>query len=117
MVDLYKQMIAETEQAEKFISEHKPMAADSFFRNSSSAGLEAKQKPDIHQAQQWSYNPFDYSSLDKSSSTTGDRQSYVVGGSVFGWNYITYLGDKSVYYGVTKESFRSSQKKPFGSDE
>lgn len=34
--------------------------------------------------------------------------SYVIGGSAFGWNYITYLGDDPVYYGVTKESFRIS---------
>lgn len=34
--------------------------------------------------------------------------TYVIGGSAFGWNYITYLGDEPVYYGVTKESFRTS---------
>ncbi|KAK9273020.1 hypothetical protein L1049_017827 [Liquidambar formosana] len=34
--------------------------------------------------------------------------TYVVGGSAFGWNFITYPGNKAVYYGVTKESFRSA---------
>lgn len=34
--------------------------------------------------------------------------TYVVGGSAFGWNFITYLGNESVYYGVTKEAFRTS---------
>jgi DNA-directed RNA polymerase len=34
--------------------------------------------------------------------------TYVVGGSAFGWNFITYLDSESVYYGVTKEAFRTS---------
>lgn len=35
--------------------------------------------------------------------------SYIVGGSAFGWNFITFPGHKPVYYGPTKESFRASQ--------
>ncbi|WCJ36659.1 hypothetical protein M5689_017846 [Euphorbia peplus] len=34
------------------------------------------------------------------------RDSYIVSGSVFGWNFITFRGGAPVYYGVTKESFR-----------
>ncbi|RDX62874.1 hypothetical protein CR513_58752, partial [Mucuna pruriens] len=33
--------------------------------------------------------------------------TYVVGGSAFGWNFITFSGKESVYYGRTKEQFRS----------
>ncbi|KAJ7962167.1 Tumor necrosis factor receptor superfamily member 8 like [Quillaja saponaria] len=32
--------------------------------------------------------------------------TYVVGGSAFGWNFITFSGKEPVYYGVTKEQFR-----------
>lgn len=42
---------------------------------------------------------------DKQNSGT-----YVVGGSAFGWNFITFPGKESVYYGVTKESFRAANK-------
>ncbi|XP_004308081.1 PREDICTED: uncharacterized protein LOC101291970 [Fragaria vesca subsp. vesca] len=35
-------------------------------------------------------------------------RSYIVGGSNFGWNFITFSGSKPVYYGVTKEAYRSS---------
>ncbi|XP_027115165.1 protein farnesyltransferase/geranylgeranyltransferase type-1 subunit alpha [Coffea eugenioides] len=35
--------------------------------------------------------------------------TYIVGGSAFGWNFVTYPGTKSVYYGRTKESFRSAK--------
>nr|CAD1844832.1 unnamed protein product [Ananas comosus var. bracteatus] len=35
--------------------------------------------------------------------------SYVIGGSPVGWNFLVYSGIKTVYYGVTKEEFRSRQ--------
>ncbi|KAL1360418.1 hypothetical protein HN51_005803 [Arachis hypogaea] len=35
--------------------------------------------------------------------------TYVVGGSAFGWNFITFSGKEAVYYGRTKEQFRSTQ--------
>lgn len=31
--------------------------------------------------------------------------TYVVGGSAFGWNFITYSGNEPVYYGRTKEQY------------
>jgi len=34
--------------------------------------------------------------------------TYVVGGSAFGWNFITFPGNVAVYYGRTKETFRSA---------
>ncbi|KAF8379500.1 hypothetical protein HHK36_028936 [Tetracentron sinense] len=34
---------------------------------------------------------------------------YVVGGSAFGWNFVMYPGSKSVYYGPTKESRRTTK--------
>jgi hypothetical protein len=40
------------------------------------------------------------------------RGSYVVGGSVYGWKFITWAGSRPNYYGVTKESHRNTLKKP-----
>lgn len=40
------------------------------------------------------------------------RGSYVVGGSVCGWKFITWAGSGPNYYGVTKESHRNTLKKP-----
>lgn len=35
--------------------------------------------------------------------------SYVVGGSAFGWNFITYPSSKyAAYYGTTKEDYRAA---------
>ncbi|OMO97859.1 hypothetical protein COLO4_14330 [Corchorus olitorius] len=39
------------------------------------------------------------------------RGSYVIGGSVFGWNFITYRGSKPVYYGPSKDSYLSRKMK------
>ncbi|KAM1486411.1 hypothetical protein ACFX2I_000614 [Malus domestica] len=30
----------------------------------------------------------------------------IIGGPAFGWNFITFVGEEPVYYGITKESFR-----------
>lgn len=35
--------------------------------------------------------------------------SYVVGGSAFGWNFITFAGKEPVYCGRSKEEFRSGK--------
>ncbi|XP_038683191.1 uncharacterized protein LOC119983587 [Tripterygium wilfordii] len=35
--------------------------------------------------------------------------TYMVGGSAFGWNFITFAGGKPIYYGRTKESMRIAQ--------
>lgn len=32
--------------------------------------------------------------------------AYIVGGSAFGWNFITFMSRDPVYYGVSKEVFR-----------
>ncbi|KAK3428669.1 hypothetical protein EUGRSUZ_E00158 [Eucalyptus grandis] len=37
------------------------------------------------------------------------RGTYIVGGSAFGWNFITFPGHKPEYYGPTKELFRASR--------
>lgn len=35
--------------------------------------------------------------------------TYRIGGSAFGWNFITFSGKDPVYYGRTKEEFRSAK--------
>ncbi|KAI3818564.1 hypothetical protein L1987_12374 [Smallanthus sonchifolius] len=43
----------------------------------------------------------------------GSHGSYIVGGSAFGWNFITYPGRQlTVYYGTTKEDFRAANPIP-----
>ncbi|TKY65460.1 hypothetical protein E2542_SST08319 [Spatholobus suberectus] len=48
--------------------------------------------------------------LQKQLVEDGQTQgTYVVGGSAFGWNFITFSGKEPVYYGRTKEQFRSGK--------
>lgn len=35
--------------------------------------------------------------------------TYIVGGSAFGWNFVTFHGTKPEYYGRTKDSFRAGK--------
>ncbi|XP_073146856.1 uncharacterized protein [Henckelia pumila] len=44
-------------------------------------------------------------------SDHGPQGTYIVGGSAFGWNFVTFLENQSVYYGRTKESFRAANPK------
>lgn len=39
-------------------------------------------------------------------------QGFVVGGSAFGWNFITCPTNTTVYYGRTKEAFRLAKAVP-----
>ncbi|XP_004493028.1 uncharacterized protein [Cicer arietinum] len=45
-------------------------------------------------------------SVAEDSQTPG---TYVIGGSAFGWNFITFPAAHPVYYGRTKEQFRSEK--------
>ncbi|XP_028770302.1 uncharacterized protein LOC114727752 [Neltuma alba] len=51
--------------------------------------------------------------LEKQQAEDGQPQgTYIVGGSAFGWNFITYSGKEAVYYGLTKEQFRAKYPVP-----
>lgn len=94
MVNLYKQMIAEIQQEEE-----------------QSDLLQPKQSLDESTEKKPQTPPF--SSNKKLSEIGQPRESYIVGGSAIGWNFITFSGSKPVYYGVSKKSFRNTQKKKY----
>ncbi|KAI9089906.1 hypothetical protein K1719_028876 [Acacia pycnantha] len=51
--------------------------------------------------------------LEKQQAEDGQSQgTYIVGGSAFGWNFITYTSKQAVYYGLTKEQFRAKYPAP-----
>ncbi|KAK2653874.1 hypothetical protein Ddye_013730 [Dipteronia dyeriana] len=105
MVELYKQMIAEKDQLETFVSENMPSAGENLLgEHFSGEHQEGKKSMPLKRK----HSPEDSSQKENVSHC---RESYVVGGGVFGWNFITFLGSEPVYYGVTKESFRRSHDK------
>lgn len=106
VVDLYKQMIAEGPS-----SSQNKLGTQSSCRHEDRkklALLQPKQSLDESMEKKPQTSP---SSSDKALDDIGQlRESYIVGGSAIGWNFITFSGSKQVYYGVSKESFRHSQK-------
>ncbi|KAK6920134.1 hypothetical protein RJ641_016038 [Dillenia turbinata] len=48
--------------------------------------------------------------LDLSEQKQSQDGSFIVGGSAFGWNFITSSSSRAVYYGKTKEAFRAAAK-------
>lgn len=96
MVGLYRRMIAETDQIEHQEGKHSELLKPKNSREQSS--VKKPQTPAFR-------------SEKKNDDIGQSRESYIVGGSVFGWNFITFSGSQPVYYGVTRESFRSKHKK------
>ncbi|XVE73872.1 hypothetical protein DITRI_Ditri11bG0153400 [Diplodiscus trichospermus] len=88
LLELYKQMTAESEMKQK-----------------------PAEQPQVKPALSTENKTFQSSNVSqKQQSEDGEAPgTYIVGGSAFGWNFITFKGKEPVYYGVTKESFRSAQ--------
>lgn len=107
LMELYKQMTAETISIGKSITKNLPLPGES------KDGPKAQEKPqDVMTDQPKSNNLFAKPSAgpDKLRAEEGQVSgSYIVGGSAFGWNFITFTSKDSVYYGVTKDSFRAAK--------
>ncbi|KAI3449186.1 hypothetical protein Pfo_005851 [Paulownia fortunei] len=100
-MDLYKDMIAESFKLEKCSNQP----------DYSSPDILDGPKPMEHQQD---VKPAENSPQDGASTEPSDHQvegTYIVGGSAFGWNFITFHGSKAVYYGQTKEAFRATNAK------
>lgn len=109
LMGLYKEITAETVS----ISKSKNVTASQPFLGEKQIGPKPQEQPQDQQDKipsKLSENKFlSGIASEKQGAEDGQIQgTYVVGGSAFGWNFITYLGNESVYYGVTKESFRTS---------
>lgn len=102
VMDLYKEMTAE-------ISTHKR-------QNVSGETQDGSGKPPNERVftRQPENKPRFSASISQNQKTEDSRPegTFIVGGSAFGWNFVTFPGsDKSTYYGRTKESFRSANPK------
>ncbi|KZV37106.1 hypothetical protein F511_12741 [Dorcoceras hygrometricum] len=102
MMDLYQEIAAESSPLEKCSTMPKDSSGDT--RNG----------PKPMELQE-NAKPAENIPLDAGSPTMlADCQAqgtYIVGGSAFGWNFVTSGGKKHVYYGRTKESFRAANPK------
>ncbi|KAJ8748856.1 hypothetical protein K2173_013287 [Erythroxylum novogranatense] len=116
LMELYKQMTAETVSVTKPKNLHDghPLRCEN-----GNAAVAEDQQQDVNSADTLQLNQ----AVDKPSENKHfqsnlvfesqqaenvQNQSYIIGGSAFGWNFITFTGNSSVYYGRSKESFRAA---------
>ncbi|KAK1373900.1 MACPF domain-containing CAD1-like protein [Heracleum sosnowskyi] len=100
MMDLYEEMIADTNISEKSknvpqippLSDENPVEAKSDRGSMKLPDDKSVLSGHILESQQ--------------TETVKLQGTYIVGGSAFGWNFITFPSTKAIYYGRTKEAFR-----------
>uniref|UniRef100_A0A2P2PQ25 Uncharacterized protein n=1 Tax=Rhizophora mucronata TaxID=61149 RepID=A0A2P2PQ25_RHIMU len=118
LMELYRQMTAETDTTKcKTTTEGHSLACEN------GSGPEVQdQLPDVMpenqpQLETTLRNPSDnkpFRSIlpperpEKLQTDDSVDQGCIVGNSAFGWNFITFPGDDPIYYGRTKESFRTA---------
>ncbi|KAK2986022.1 hypothetical protein RJ640_022770 [Escallonia rubra] len=103
MMDLYKEMTAETITLP---NEPQGQALPGDVRDGQKSH---EQHQDLEPAEQSPPDRMSGHMPEKQGSEDDpSKGTYVVGGSAFGWNFITFPGDKAVYYGRTRETFRSA---------
>ncbi|KAJ8540043.1 hypothetical protein K7X08_026432 [Anisodus acutangulus] len=107
LMDLYKEVMEETVNPEaakdapvNIKDGEKPSEQQKDMKPPPENGASAKPEGDSSQKQK--------AGDDDGVQVTG---TYVVGGSAFGWNFITYTTGKAIYYGRTKEAFRAANVK------
>ncbi|XP_075648276.1 uncharacterized protein LOC142619097 [Castanea sativa] len=111
LLDLYKQMTVEMGNPRKFVPHCQVFSGG----NMPGKGNQKGKRPKPLQAQHFMNSAENKPpTIPFSSEKTNSgrlKGSYILGNSDFGKNFITYLGSKPVYYGVTKESHRSRYKR------
>lgn len=98
MMDLYKEMTTEP------INPHKRqnVSASDYLPGDIQDGLDKPRSDRVFA------RPVERISQNQKPEHNRLEGTYIVGGSAFGWNFVTFPGSKSIYYGRTKESFRSA---------
>lgn len=109
-MDLYKQMAKDAgDTHRKFVSETQHSTHDSDPAKENQDGKQQKHlqpRCSVEKPVRARTRSIPLSS-DKKPVASQLQGSYIVGGSAFGWNFITFSGSKPIYYGVTKEEFGS----------
>lgn len=113
LMELHKQMAKDTGTQRKFVPEHQHPSRDSepAKENQDGKGPQRLQpRCSVQNSVQGKSTRPAPLSANKKPVDCKLQGSYIVGGSAFGWNFITFSagGTKPVYYGVTKEAYRSS---------
>ncbi|KAH8488648.1 hypothetical protein H0E87_024331 [Populus deltoides] len=101
LMELYKQMTAEKATITKW----------KITPNSSESGVGLKPQEQLQETADQSQpgQVFAKPSEKQQAEYSENQGTHIVGGSAFGWNFITFPGSKPIYYGRTKELFRAAR--------
>ncbi|KAL9385459.1 hypothetical protein Peur_022469 [Populus x canadensis] len=101
LMELYKQMTAEKATITKW----------KITPNSSESGVGLKPQEQLQETADQSQpgQVFAKPSEKQQAEHSENQGTHIVGGSAFGWNFITFPGSKPIYYGRTKELFRAAR--------
>ncbi|GAV81055.1 hypothetical protein CFOL_v3_24514 [Cephalotus follicularis] len=109
LMDLYKEMTVERVSIVNSITVPESLLSS----GNNGVGKKPQEQPQTNSliAKKSVNNPFQSGTVfDKQRPGDSEaRGTYIIGGSAFGWNFITFTASDPVYYGVTKEAFRISQ--------
>ncbi|KAJ8771469.1 hypothetical protein K2173_026646 [Erythroxylum novogranatense] len=115
LMDLYRQMTSDIKPLDKVASESHPLSSENVLQKQPWHGKEdvtlreqVQPEQSMEESSEKEHPPSSNSSVKLDDSYI--RGSYIVGGSAFGWNFITCSGSMPVYYGVTKEAYRNASK-------
>jgi hypothetical protein len=100
LMELYKQMTAE-----KLSTTNWKTAP-----NSGENGVGLKPQEQLHDTADQTRPGHVFAKLSEKQQAehSQNQGTHIVGGSAFGWNFITFTGSMPIYYGRTKESFRAA---------
>ncbi|KAM1054641.1 hypothetical protein ACFX2I_001969 [Malus domestica] len=112
LMELHKQMAKDTGTQRKFVPEHQHPSRGSEPAKENQDGKGPQQlqpRCSVQNSVQGNSTRPALLSANKKPVDFKLQGSYIVGGSAFGWNFITFSAGstKPVYYGVTKEAYRS----------
>lgn len=110
-MQLYKRMTAEAVAATnpKNEPEEQPLSSENGVGQEPQEQLQEAKPADQPQSDRVLAKPPESKVFLQISLNQTEEQSYYIGGSAFGWNFVTFSGNRPVYYGRTKESFQAAQ--------
>lgn len=111
LLDQYKQMTVEMGNPRKFVPHCQVFSSGNMPGKGNQKGKRPKPLQAQHFMNSAENKPPTIPFSSEKTNSSRLRGSYILGNSDFGKNFITYLGSKPIYYGVTKESHRSRYKK------
>ncbi|KAI4355055.1 hypothetical protein L6164_003869 [Bauhinia variegata] len=109
LMESYKHMKADVISQKSSVPDSQPSSGENLNgKKLQDAKSHEQSQTDRAFGKPYENKPTSQTVYEKLAEDSHSHGTYVVGGSAFGWNFITYKGEEPVYYGRTKEQFRAT---------